>query len=500
MNDKKSIFKINLKKIDYCDLIGIEDCFEFKNKFYSVRCVSNSAEVKIIKINELLRIIWHSSSEDLLYLLRIIINRKKILQNEIINAVKNLEKKILFKFDIRYENLINYDQNIYSPKNSICLKDKIKNHYFINFTKNKKKENEVNRIVSAIKAKGYKIGLQEILDENVNFLSKNQTKLEEKIYRNQSAISLNILKNLLRDRQSIPHEFNFKKQNFTINIRSDNNDLENPISNRLSPISSKRITNYTSLKNNINSFREFSGLSNKYNKKNYLQIKRENNNIFYLSNNNYKTHSFQSSKNKKRNHINDIKKINSTIFNRIKSKYKNKDLNLESNMNFENNTIIKKHNLLRINSVKTIKHKLNSRKDSELFSPKNNVRMKKTMSMTNENIEQIRNKIKSAKVLIDKTSNLLKNNKIVNFQNNKNGININLSNDEYSIKNINEKHISSNDNTRNIAKEILKHNNVYDFLSIKKRKVHFFSQKIKEKYKYLSPDISKPSSFFNKKE
>ena len=84
VNDKNNIFRVNLKKIDYLDLLGLEDSFEFKKKFYSVKCISSSAEVKCIKINELLRIIWHSSNEDVLYLLNIIINRKNILKRELI--------------------------------------------------------------------------------------------------------------------------------------------------------------------------------------------------------------------------------------------------------------------------------------------------------------------------------------------------------------------------------------------------------------------------------
>jgi hypothetical protein len=495
MNDKKSIFKINLKKIDYYDVLGIEDCFEFKNKFYSVKCISDSAEVKIIKINELLRIIWHSSGEDLLYLLRIIIDRKNILKNEIINGVKNLEKKILFNFDIRYENLINYNQNIYCPKSNACLKDKIKSHYFLNFTKNKKKENEANRVVSAIKAKGYKMGLQDILDENVNFLAKSQTKIEKKIYRNQSAINLNILKNLLRDRPSIPHEFNFKKQNFQIFTNSDN-DLEYPLSNRLSPISSKGITNYTSLKNNINSFREFSGFSSRCDNKKYLQIKREKMKN-QLSNNNLKKNSFQNDNNKNRNPINNIKKINKTIYNKIKYKFKNKELNIEKNMNFENNTIVKKPNLLGFNNANKIRHKLNTNKDSILFTPKNNVRMKKTMSLTSDNIELVRNKILSAKIITDKTNDLLKKNMFIKFRSNrhKNKMNINLSGDEYSPKNKNEIPILSNDNKHNITKEQLKQYNVNDFLSVKKN-IHFFGGKMNQHNKLISPNNSKPSFFY----
>ena len=487
INDKKSIFKLNLKKIDYYDLIGIEDCFEFKKKLYSVRCVSSSAEVKIIKINELLRIIWHSSNEDLLYLLRIIIDRKKILKNEIINSVKNLEKKILLKFDIRYENLINYDQNIYSPKNNTCLKDKIKNNYFKNFTKFKNKENEVNRVISAIKAKGYKKSIQDILDENLKFLSKNQTKMEKKIYRNQSAINLNILKNLLKDKPPHSNQFYFKK-NISNFFKSDN-DLQNNMSYYLSPISSKRFTNYTSLKNNVNSFREFSGFSSQGENNNYIQIKKENN-IFKLKNINYKKHSFQNSKNRKKSPINNIKKINRTILHKIK--FNNKDFGKEKHNNLENNKIINKPNLLRINSVNRLKYKLDINRKSELFSPKNNVRMRQILSLTNSNIEQITNNIGSATIRVDKMGNMYKKNILNNFNKNnklKNKININLSGDENSIKNKKKKYILSNDNKHNITRNVYSINNIYDVLGLNKNTL-FSGAYLKHKHKYFSPKTS----------
>ena len=106
MNNNKNIFKIDLNKVNYNEIFGLEDCFDFKRKFYTVKCISETAELKCIKINDLLRIIWNSKKSDYLYILRLIINKKNILKNKIINSVKSLEKKIMTGFDIRYENLI----------------------------------------------------------------------------------------------------------------------------------------------------------------------------------------------------------------------------------------------------------------------------------------------------------------------------------------------------------------------------------------------------------
>ena len=112
MNNNKNIFKIDINKVNYNDIFGLEDCFDFKRKFYTVKCISESAELKSIKINDLLRIIWNSKKSDYLYILRLIMNKKNILKNKIINSVKSLEKKIMSGFDTRYENLI--ENNIYN--------------------------------------------------------------------------------------------------------------------------------------------------------------------------------------------------------------------------------------------------------------------------------------------------------------------------------------------------------------------------------------------------
>ena len=353
----------------------------------------------------------------------------------------------------------------------------------------------MNRIISAIKAKGYKNSIQDILDENLKFLSKNQTKMEKKIYRNQSVINLNILKNLLKDKPPHSNQFYFKK-NITNFFNSDN-DLQNNMSYYLSPISSKRFTNYTSLKNNVNSFREFSGFSSQGEYNNHLQLKKERD-IFKLKNINYKKHSFQNSKNRKKSPINNIKKINQNILNKIK--FNNKDFGKEEHNNLENNNIINKPHLLRINSVNRLKYKLDIKRKSELFSPKNNVRMRKILSLTNSNIEQIANNKGSSIIRVDKMGNMYKKSILNNFNKNnklKNKININLSGDENYIKNKKKKYILSNDNRHNKSRGVYSINNIYDVLGLNSNTI-FSGGYLKHKHKYFSPKISKKISLLKK--
>ena len=472
VNDKTNFFKINLKKVDYYDILGLEDSFEFKKKFYFVRCISPNAEVKCIKMNELLRILWNSSNEDLLYLLKIIINRKNILKKEIINGIQNLEKKILFKLDIRYENLINYEDNIYSPKTNICLKNKIENKYF-NSKINKQKEKEINRVVSAIKAKGYKMSIQDILDENIHFLPKNKTNFEKKLFRNRSAINLNILKNLLKKKNKTPHELKFKKKEFNF-IVPDNETLE--ISRYLSPISSKRFTNYTSCKNNINSFREFSGFNSDRIKNFSPEFKLKNNMIKANFKRMKKKRENSVVSNKYINPINkDKTKINKNdiIFNK-----EDKEFEIENYLNQANYNKVKKHNLLNINKeIKNINQL--DMKNNPKMSPSKKIKEKtKNISITNSNFNLINNQNSSARIRINNIENNLfcttKKGLFSNFFNNKysklkNKIKImSLSNEGSLLKINNKKRRLSNDNKFLLKKEKKNFYNAYNILSLRK--------------------------------
>ena len=502
MNSKNNIFKINLKKIDYYDILGLENSFEFKRKFYSVKCISNNAEVKCIKISELLRIIFRSSNEDLLYMLKIILNRKNVLKNELINGLKNLEKHILFSFDIRYENLINYENNIYTLKNNnnkdnikendenACLKDKLKNKYFnVNRyikpkTLSKKKEKEINRIVSAIKVKGYKMSIQDILDENIKILPKSKTKQEKKIFRNRSAINLNILKNLLKKKTSNRHEFKFKKNyaNFVLLDNYNDDQMMDDIIRPFSPISSKRFTNYTSIKNNL---REFSGFSSDRNSNILQELKLSKREIDFFSSRNRK-------RIRNKTPINNIKKNNNIKFNSDGKKYV-----LGKNTNLDNNNMIKTSNLFNLNKEQN--DILKRIRNLEILSPKNNVKMKRSISMTNSSINLIKNKFNSAKNNTKKADNNLLNNKdnkgmFTNFIKNKcNIVNINLNDEETIINKKSIRRILSNDN----KKIRLEKKNYYDidniFIIKKKKNLLNNEGKIKFNNKYISKMKDKSS-------
>ncbi len=283
INSNNQIFRIDLNKVNYKDIFGLEDSFDFKRKFYSIKCISESAEVKCIKVTEFLKIIWNSKNLDYMYLLKLITNKKNILKNKVINAVKNLEKKILFDLDIRYEKLINYNENIYNKKgntpNTICLKEKIKNNYFSNKKYNKKKEKEINRVVSAIKIKGYKNSIQDILDKKINILTLDKSYDEKRLLQSNYDINNNILNSLLKNRRTNPHIFKFTKStfgSFNSNVSKNDSFFSSPI---------------TIIKKVKSSIKEFSGLSKANNEDEEINHKNMKKNINRL----YKTKNFRDS-------------------------------------------------------------------------------------------------------------------------------------------------------------------------------------------------------------
>jgi len=471
VNDSKSIFKINLKKIDYQDIIGLEDSFEFKKKFYSVKCLSSSAEVKCLKIDDLLRIIWHFSNERLLYLLKLIINRKNILKNEIINSVKNLEKKILFQFDMRYEKLINYDDNVYpqiskSP-NSFNLKTKIHNNIFNSIPNSKKKENEVNRIISAIKFKGYKMSIQDILDEDVSILPRNKTKLEKKIYRTKSAINSNILNSLLRKKSSNSNEFKFKKNISNLSPTNNSKIHFTFLSSNLS----NRKTYYSSIKNRkIETFRNFSsfGSDSRLNhSKNKLNLKIKSKNFFSENN------SFMLDRNKRKNKtlIKDKNDGNNNNKNILNSNMEDKGLAIKKYLNYKNPSLL-------INGVS--KSTMYLRRNSlNLKSARNNFKMKNKFNI-NGNVRSIFSSNKKINKIINKMDNIF-----IRYNMMKNKDNLNANNAQNLKKEKIQNEIKEKENNdrdkvqdKDKNKEISSSNTASKTLDIKD-KTYFYSNELK---------------------
>ena len=145
INKSNKLFKIKIKDIKEGEMIGLEDSIEFKNRFCSVKCISEIGEVKFISIFDLIKLIKIYPSENNYmnnYLLEFISKIKIMLYQQIIKNAQSLENHLTFEFESKYDDLIKPDQE-------------------------KKSINEKNLSIAAIKVKGFKYDIKEVFDNNI---------------------------------------------------------------------------------------------------------------------------------------------------------------------------------------------------------------------------------------------------------------------------------------------------------------------------------------------
>ena len=209
LNNPENLFRIFIKKIDYKDIIGLEDSLELKKRFCSVKCVSSVSYVEKVKLIYFLKLIntFKIESKARNVLQQILQEKKMVIVNLIKNSVKNKVSTIEEDFEKKYNTIIE---------------------------KNLDKENEESKNIqiSTIKLRGWTKDLDYILDENIHFhkyprvrsLSKD---IEKKIF------------GLKSHNEKIFHKINYKTINPVIK-----NKITSPENNHyktlLSPIKKKR--------------------------------------------------------------------------------------------------------------------------------------------------------------------------------------------------------------------------------------------------------------------
>ena len=340
LNDNKNLQKIHVKTIDKPELLGIEDAFEFKNKFYTIQCVSDKAEIKSIKAVDLIKIIYHFHEKELTHLLDIVLTRKRILKNQIIKSVQLLSNQILTHLEFKYENLINSARN--------TDKEQFKNNNV---------ENGNNKIISLIKMKGYKNSVQDMLDKSIDFLDLEQEEIlnfdllqnkksiiysnrnydiedliiagkkknpnyskTNNIFNNNHSINLMLLKNLMKSNKSTknikkPYKNELSLNKILINKSNSNQSILQSLSNRNIYHNNNYSEVNTNNESNMISNTNINTLNSNYNKKyNFSNIKKSiNSNYLYklynsnklklirqskkFSNTNYNFHNSKSNKN-----------------------------------------------------------------------------------------------------------------------------------------------------------------------------------------------------------
>ena len=258
INNNQNIFRIKMENIGIGDTPGIEDGIEFKNRYYSIKCVSDVAEVKKIKIDDFLRIIKiykNENNDSNNHLLSLIAQKKLFLFHQIIKHAQRLEINLTSNFDTKYDKLIEKNEIEKSNKNKYLS-------------------------IAAIKAKGYKYDIKEIFDKEIpifpeikksfsdNYFIKNQT-LIKKLYENPNKKSKKLLKlkkqsknNNLILSLSNPNYFIFKENSGKNYLSEENNKSKNKFSfdydnnnNNFSPKSKSKFnltlsTNFSFAKSN----------------------------------------------------------------------------------------------------------------------------------------------------------------------------------------------------------------------------------------------------------
>jgi len=176
LNEPNKLFRINLKKIDYIDIIGLEDSMELKKRFCSVKCVSSFGYVEKIKLINLLKIIktFKNDTKAKQILENILQEKKIILLDLIINSIKNKVNFLEEDFDLKYKLII--EKNI-----------------------NKKDEESKNRQISTFKLSGWIKNLDYVLDENIHFhkypkIRSLSKEIEKKIFERKTLNEKNFKK------------------------------------------------------------------------------------------------------------------------------------------------------------------------------------------------------------------------------------------------------------------------------------------------------------------
>ena len=318
LNDPEYIFNINLKKINHNEIIGLEEVFEFKKRFCNCKCISDKAELKAIKIIDLLKLIVNFGEEELGYLLHIINERKMVLKNQIIKGIENLDKKLIFKFDLRYENII-MDSNEKKTNNN---------------------EEKLNTIISTIKMKGYKNTIKDILDFEVPVLEKEKNKTNYnnflKLGKNKSSENL---MNSLNIKLKTNNEFKLKKTNTIFGFNSCKEMKDN---------SNNNINNIYNLlnKSQMKTLNDTLNIYNKYNNK----ITSNS----YINKTKYTNDSFQSELIKR-------KRLNSSMYNNEKNNNTNENDKLNSGSPIIKNNKYQKLKIKKWNRVSSTPNFLNKK-------------------------------------------------------------------------------------------------------------------------------------------
>ena len=222
-NLEKYSFKSIIKTISSPELLGYEECFEFKQRYYSVKCISEKAEIYKISIDDFFLLLPYDKKSEI-FMKKNLLEKKMYLISQIKN---NALKRVNFiDEDIRQNllRLIKEDEIILNKKiklknknyknNKILYKSESSKNYnktkFKNFKNTMRQTSQFYHLKSNLSFNNNKNFFFPIKKNNVsyieNLLSKDNLNLKGKLLRNNSQTIKLVFKskNLLNKSNSLP--------------------------------------------------------------------------------------------------------------------------------------------------------------------------------------------------------------------------------------------------------------------------------------------------------
>ena len=276
--------RIKIKNIDNFDILGLENCLEFKNYFYFAKCVSPFAEVKKIKLYDFYKILSLNSNFNLEFMFDYINKKKLNIINQVKVILENKLEESFFKFEKDFDDFIKkkgrfkekFNEKDFSV-DDVVLDDnktiKKKNNNKINLKYNFNSNNEEIVPPQTIKMNTTLINfinLNKSQQFNRNYNISN--KPSNKYFLNKNRISLPVLLNPSNSQRKIFTPLNKEKK---ISFFSPTNSVSTSYNTYKN---NQKSRNFTS---NLNYFNSLSNKNNSaFDKNKYLKEIETNNSYF----------------------------------------------------------------------------------------------------------------------------------------------------------------------------------------------------------------------------
>lgn len=182
LNNPEKLYKIQITSANTPTIFGIEEIFDVKNRLTSIECTTEQVNLKKIKINDLLNILYTYKQYDYIEtFMELMIRKKSILIDSIQTHTKKYGIEFQKSMEDKYERIISNSNIVTITKDkSIMVDEKLQDEAII-----------------SLRLKGWNNGLylDNILDSNICLIkpgTKKQIKEEEK----KRSKTLNFLYNI----------------------------------------------------------------------------------------------------------------------------------------------------------------------------------------------------------------------------------------------------------------------------------------------------------------